>query len=100
MEIEAETEGNFCCSKEYEHFYKNKSEKNAKFIMDNMMGRLAKFFRNLGIDTEYLKEKDHEKIEYIAKNEGRIIVTKDQKLMAGKHGLPVFMPKSQNVDGI
>lgn len=33
--------------------------KRPKFMVDNMMKKLAGFLRNLGLDAEYLEVKDH-----------------------------------------
>ncbi len=51
-----------------------------KFVCDFMMGRLAKWMRLLGYDTEFLKETDYNKLIIFACNEERIIITRNSKL--------------------
>jgi uncharacterized protein with PIN domain len=48
-----------------------------KFLVDNMIIKLAKLFRNTGIDCESISEKNWEQLELLAKNENRIIITRD-----------------------
>lgn len=54
-----------------------------KFILDMMLGRLAKYLRFLGYDTFYSNKivTDEELLE-IAKKEDRILITRDKKLAA------------------
>jgi hypothetical protein len=48
-----------------------------KFIVDAMAGRLAKWMRILGIDTEYEKSGDMEKLLKRARSENRVILTRN-----------------------
>ncbi|MEO0096619.1 MAG: Mut7-C RNAse domain-containing protein [candidate division WOR-3 bacterium] len=48
-----------------------------KFFCDFMLGKLAKYLRMLGFDTKYEKEANKLKMEFIAKTEERIIVTRN-----------------------
>jgi len=52
-----------------------------KFIVDNMLGKLARYLRFLGYDTYYSNStiKDDEIIE-IASREKRILITRDKEL--------------------
>ncbi len=70
-----------------------------KFVIDNMLGKLCFFFRNVGIDAFYMKEKDIERLIDVAKVNQRIIVTKNKVIYGMKHGLPCFMPKSTQPEG-
>ena len=56
-----------------------------KFIVDTMLGRLARWLRLFGEDAEFSQD-DDERIIFRAANEGRIILTKDRELAlkAGK----------------
>ena len=47
------------------------------FIVDAMLGKLAKKLRLLGYDSLYSSNMEDDKIIRIAKNENRIIITKD-----------------------
>ena len=50
------------------------------FLVDAMLGKLAKKLRLLGYDTVYSSNKDDDEIIQIAKNEKRILITKDVQL--------------------
>ncbi|NON63380.1 Mut7-C RNAse domain-containing protein [Acidianus sp. RZ1] len=64
-----------------------------KFILDAMMGRLARWLRILGYDTLYNNSYEYWKIIKIAQNEKRIIVTRDRGLCARalKIGIECFL---------
>ncbi|MEM0050557.1 MAG: Mut7-C RNAse domain-containing protein [Candidatus Bathyarchaeia archaeon] len=51
-----------------------------KFIVDGMLGRVARWLRMLGYDTKYAGDLRDDEILEIAANEGRIILTKDYQL--------------------
>ena len=51
-----------------------------KFLADAMLGRISRFLRILGYDTFYPNDLDDSKILDIAKNESRIIITRDIEL--------------------
>ena len=61
-----------------------------KFLCDEMLGTLAKWLRILGYDTEYVKDRDDEELLRIAREEGRIIITRD-KLLAKKAGNALYL---------
>lgn len=50
------------------------------FIVDAMLGNLVKKLRILGYDSKYFSSIEDNKIISIAKNEKRIILTKDEQL--------------------
>ena len=52
----------------------------SSFIVDAMLGNLAKKLRILGYDAKYFSSIEDDKIILIAKNEKRIILTKDEQL--------------------
>lgn len=56
------------------------SQKKPIFIVDAMLGNLAKKLRVLGYDSTYFSSIEDEKLVTIAKNEKRIILTKDEHL--------------------
>ena len=56
------------------------SQKKPIFIVDAMLGNLAKKLRVLGYDSTYFSSIEDEKLVLIAKNEKRIILTKDELL--------------------
>jgi len=51
-----------------------------KFIADGMLGKLTRWLRLLGYDVKYLKDCQDPKLIEIAKNEKRILLTKDLEL--------------------
>jgi len=53
-----------------------------KFIVDEMLGRLAKWMRIIGLDTLYFKSISDYKLSHLAFTEDRFIVTKDSHLPA------------------
>jgi uncharacterized protein len=68
------------------------SEKKPNFIVDAMLGNLAKKLRILGYDSKYFSSIEDDKLIAIAKNEKRIILTKDELLTK--------IAKKQNVDAV
>ncbi len=55
-----------------------------KFLADEMLGRLAKWLRLLGYDTKYSRRIPDSEIIDIAESEGRIILTRDTRLVLRK----------------
>ncbi|MBI4744855.1 MAG: Mut7-C RNAse domain-containing protein [Actinobacteria bacterium] len=62
---------------------KNNSE-DCKFILDQMLGRLAKWLRLLGYDSLYFKNIDDKKLISISKSENRILLTRDTGIIKRK----------------
>lgn len=54
------------------------------FIADAMLGRLARWLRILGYDTLYNKDISDSDLIRIARQEGRIIITRDRGITAKK----------------
>jgi len=52
-----------------------------KFLVDRMLGKLAKELRMLGYDTIYYRGEDAHQMIQLARLEGRVIVTRDTKLL-------------------
>ena len=52
-----------------------------KFIVDNNVGKLAKWLRTMGYDAPLFKEKDDGKMVKIALSQDRVILTKDTQVM-------------------
>ncbi len=51
-----------------------------KFLLDRMLGQTAKWLRLMGVDAEYAPEVEDDKLLQIAREEGRIIITRDKEL--------------------
>lgn len=56
---------------------KSFGEKLMKFIVDNMLGKLSRWLCIMGFDAKYSRNLDDDDIIIIARNEKRIILTKD-----------------------
>ena len=52
-----------------------------KFIVDNNVGKLAKWLRMMGYDTLFFKGSDDSHMVSTALNEGRVILTRDTQIM-------------------
>lgn len=52
-----------------------------RFVLDQMLGRLAKWLRILGYDTLYFKNIEDSKLIEIASKEERILITRDTRLV-------------------
>lgn len=67
-----------------------------RFVLDVHLGRLARWLRLLGIDTVYSNDCDDETLAGIARNEHRILLTRDRRLLmrsAVEHGHWVRTPE-------
>ncbi len=51
-----------------------------KFIVDRTLGKLVKELRMLGYDARYFEEEDFHRLLHLAREEGRIILTRNTKL--------------------
>lgn len=71
-----------------------------RFVVDSMLGNLARWLRLLGYDTLYYKNIDDWKLIKIAKDEGRILVTRDLSLYrrARVKGVNVIYLESTSID--
>ena len=61
-----------------ENNYKKKEE--IKFLADRMLGKLVKWLRILGYDTAYPSFSDDSSLILTARQEGRILLTRDANL--------------------
>lgn len=92
LELGMHYEQNFSYGKENQHFIKK-----PKFMVDNMLKKLAGYLRNLGLDAEYLEVKDHTLALSVAQKEERIILTKDKHLRSKKNArVPIFYIESND----
>ncbi|KRX02977.1 WD40-repeat-containing domain [Pseudocohnilembus persalinus] len=85
----------FSSSEQYKDFWEN--PRNVKFLVDNMLYKLVKYLRNVGIDTAYIKNVDKNLLIDLSKQEKRIVITRDQKFFYSKQRTtPVYMLTDNN----
>lgn len=72
-----------------------------KFIVDRMLGRFARWLRLFGYDTLEITKQENEDdlLLTLAKNEGRILVSRDVVLIrkATKKGIPAYLIRSPDI---
>ena len=68
------------------------------FLVDAMLGNIAKKLRLLGYDSEYYSDSKDEDLIFIAKDQNRILLTKDEPLLkkAKNKGITVIHIKNNN----
>jgi uncharacterized protein with PIN domain len=66
-------------------------EKTPQFVVDSMLGRLARWLRILGFDTWYFREIDDRELLELHAETGRVLLTRDTHLVqcrgVGRHVL-------------
>jgi uncharacterized protein len=55
-----------------------------RFLLDNHLGRLAAYLRMLGFDCLYQNNYDDEELAELAQKEGRILLSRDRRLLMRK----------------
>jgi hypothetical protein len=73
-----------------------------RFIVDSMLGHVARWLRLLGYDTLYFRDIEDWKLLRIAKEEGRILITRDVSLYrrARKENLEAILVEDPEIDTI
>ncbi|MCM8817561.1 MAG: Mut7-C RNAse domain-containing protein [Candidatus Omnitrophica bacterium] len=71
-------------------------DESIKFIADGMLGRLARWLRLIGYDTEYFSGKDKYFLAYKARNEKRIVLTRDRKFVLQHKSISILI-ESENL---
>jgi uncharacterized protein with PIN domain len=56
-------------------------EKTPQFVVDSMLGRLARWLRILGFDTWYFREIDDRELLKLHAETGRVLLTRDTRLV-------------------
>lgn len=67
-----------------------------KFVVDCMLGKLAKWLRILGFDADYLNRAEDGDLLLAARREKRVLLTKDQELFRSASGLPRLFIESDS----
>jgi uncharacterized protein with PIN domain len=57
-----------------------------KFLADEMLGKLARWLRFMGLDVIHRSPFPDDELIELARREGRIILTRDRKILEGPHG--------------
>ena len=69
----------------------------ARFVVDVMLGSLARWLRRLGYDADYANDRDDRELVRIARAEDRVLLTRDRAL-AARHGARTLLIASQALD--
>jgi len=68
-----------------------------RFVVDGMLGSLARWLRRMGYDTDYVNQRTDAELARIARAENRVLLTRDREL-AGRRGLRALLVQSQTLD--
>jgi uncharacterized protein with PIN domain len=68
-----------------------------RFILDGMLGSLARWLRIIGYDTIYYVDKEDDELRDEAKKNNRTLITRDHELYkkAVKNGIAVYLLQSE-----
>jgi uncharacterized protein with PIN domain len=69
----------------------------ARFVVDGMLGSLARWLRRLGYDADYANQRGDAELVRVARAEDRVLLTRDQQL-AGRRGIRALLVESQSLD--
>jgi hypothetical protein len=72
-------------------------EQPARFVIDGMLGSLARWLRLLGYDADYDSRRDDAELVRLARAENRVLLTRDQEL-AARRGVQALFIVSQVLD--
>ena len=67
-----------------------------KFVVDGMLGKLAKWLKILGFDTVYLNRADDREVLQTARSQDRVLLTKDHGLLGRARGLRSLFVESDD----
>ena len=67
-----------------------------KFIVDCMLGKLAKWLKILGFDVLYFRKISDDELNLIARKEGRILLTRDNGMIEKARNLTFLFIKSED----
>jgi len=66
-----------------------------RFVADCMLGKLAKWLKILGFDTAYFSKIDDDELLLFARNESRVLLTRDNELIEKSKSVPAIFIKSE-----
>ena len=67
-----------------------------KFIVDCMLGKLAKWLKILGIDAVFFSKIEDSELLVLAEKEGRILLSRDNALLEKSHDIQTLFIKSED----
>jgi uncharacterized protein with PIN domain len=67
------------------------------FVVDGMLGSLARWLRILGYDADYANQREDPELVRIARAEDRVLLTRDREL-AVRRGVKALLVESQSLD--
>jgi len=73
------------------------NDRQTLFVVDGMLGSLARWLRILGYDTDYVNQRDDAELVRIARAEGRVLLTRDREL-SRRRGVQALLVESQSLD--
>jgi uncharacterized protein with PIN domain len=73
------------------------NENSTRFVVDGMLGSLARWLRILGYDTDYVNQRDDAELVRVARAEDRVLLTRDREL-AGRRRVKSLLIESQSLD--
>jgi uncharacterized protein with PIN domain len=73
------------------------NESPARFVVDGMLGSLARWLRILGYDTDYVNQRDDAELLRVARAEDRVLLTRDREL-AARRRVTSLLIESQLLD--
>jgi uncharacterized protein with PIN domain len=72
-------------------------ESPTRFVVDGMLGSLARWLRLLGYDTDYANQRADPELARVARAENRVLLTRDRGL-AARRGVQALLIESQSLD--
>ena len=71
----------------------NRTKDIPRFVVDVMLGSLARWLRRLGYDTDYVNQRDDPELARVARAEQRVLLTRDREL-ADRRGVRSLLIES------
>jgi uncharacterized protein with PIN domain len=66
-----------------------------KFVVDCMLGKLAKWLKILGFDVVYDNKAEDSALVHLARKQGRVLLTRDVRLQEGAGDIPSLFIESE-----
>jgi len=66
------------------------------FLVDCMLGKLAKWLKILGFDTLYLNKAEDDELLALARRDGRVLLSRDHAMLGRAKGLPTLLIEAES----